>query len=253
MSSNDTREALAAKAKDAVRRVAAGSASVKAALDEIDRLAALTEQPAAPQALPGFVLVPKEPTQAMVWKGHDALGPCVGSCGEASPPSWADVADAYRAMLAAAPAAPAQEPQQPAPRVRPLLDIATSLAEHLHQVQDWIEEHLAAAASSPAPAVQPTEKAVPCPVVAGWTGPGAFGRVWLRLGDGPEETEYVPAEAVAELVEALGTARPYVVAASTRYYDGVNGHLIRSEAVNRIAEIDALIAKHGQPQGGSNG
>lgn len=116
-----------------------------------------SDSSAAPQGVqaeppPGFVLVPKEPTPEMVVAMKEAWW--VG--GSTHCAKTADAYRVYAAMLAAAPAAPAQEPQQPAPHVRPLLDIATSLAEHLHQVQDWIEEHLAAAASSPAP-VQPNQ------------------------------------------------------------------------------------------------
>lgn len=50
----------------------------------------------------------------------------------------------------------------------------------------------------PAPAQQSTEETVPWPTVTRTSGMGsdggAAGRVWLRLGDGPEETEYVRAD-----------------------------------------------------------
>lgn len=54
----------------------------------------------------GYKLVPVEPTCSMVLAGQKALGGCVGSCGEASPPDGSDIADAFSAMLAAAPAPP---------------------------------------------------------------------------------------------------------------------------------------------------
>lgn len=56
---------------------------------------------------PGFVLVPTRPTKEMIDAGMEGLGPCVGSCGEASPPERTDFRDCYVAMLAAAPQPPA--------------------------------------------------------------------------------------------------------------------------------------------------
>lgn len=54
----------------------------------------------------GYKLLPVEPTCSMVLAGLKALGGCVGSCGEASPPDGGDINDAFSAMLAAAPAPP---------------------------------------------------------------------------------------------------------------------------------------------------
>jgi len=53
-----------------------------------------------------FKLVPVEPTCSMVLAGLKALGGCVGSCGEASPPDGGDINDAFSAMLDAAPTPP---------------------------------------------------------------------------------------------------------------------------------------------------
>lgn len=54
----------------------------------------------------GYKLVPVEPTCSMVLAGLKALGGCVGSCGEASPPDGSDIHDAFSEMLAAAPTPP---------------------------------------------------------------------------------------------------------------------------------------------------
>lgn len=54
----------------------------------------------------GYKLVPVEPTTEMVLAGLKALGGCVGSCGEASPPEHSDILDAFSGMLAAAPTPP---------------------------------------------------------------------------------------------------------------------------------------------------
>ncbi|WP_167309938.1 hypothetical protein [Ralstonia mannitolilytica] len=50
----------------------------------------------------GYVLVPAEPTRQMVDAAEEALGPCVGSCGEASPPDYPTICDAVRAAIAKA-------------------------------------------------------------------------------------------------------------------------------------------------------
>lgn len=54
----------------------------------------------------GYKLVPVEPTCSMVLAGLKALGGCVGSCGEASPPDGSDILDTFSAMLSAAPTPP---------------------------------------------------------------------------------------------------------------------------------------------------
>ena len=71
----------------------------------------------------------------------------------------------------------------------------------------WVGAHAAwdgwraRAAIATQAAQQPTVKddlTVPWPVVTAYSGgasrEGVAGRVWLRLGDGPEEVEYVPAQ-----------------------------------------------------------
>lgn len=192
-------------------------------------------------------------------------------------------ADILRMLVAAQPAAsspaPTQDPQQPAPVDKKInRRNAERLLEELMANCEVIGyEKGLAAASSPAPAVQPEERKVHWPVVTRYSGGAISDRVWLRLGDGPEETEYAPAvqptpltqeehdaamerisdaldeydaereqatrqaEAVAELVKALRDARPYVESATSG---------LRAAAKIRDT-IDALIAKHGQ-QGGSN-
>lgn len=47
------------------------------------------------------VLAAQEVTDAMIDAAIEALGPCVGSCGEASPPDRCDIKDAIEAALAA--------------------------------------------------------------------------------------------------------------------------------------------------------
>ncbi|MCW3733692.1 hypothetical protein, partial [Burkholderia cenocepacia] len=42
-----------------------------------------------------------EVTDAMIDAAIEAIGPCVGSCGEASPPERCDIRDAIEAALAA--------------------------------------------------------------------------------------------------------------------------------------------------------
>ncbi|MBN9410873.1 MAG: hypothetical protein J0H69_17145 [Burkholderiales bacterium] len=50
--------------------------------------------------------------------------------------------------------------------------------------------------------------------------------------------------------EALQLAREYVQNASERYYDGTNGHGIRTEAKRRLALIDAALTIPARPQAG---
>jgi hypothetical protein len=66
---------------------------------EIDAL----KQPAQAVVPEGWKLVPINPTIVMLKEGMDGLGPCVGSCGEASPPNVSDIQSCWESMLNAAP------------------------------------------------------------------------------------------------------------------------------------------------------
>jgi len=59
-------------------------------------------QPVQPTIPEGCVWVPIEPTPEMNKAGLNELS-CVGSCGEASPPSLYDMGCSYAAMIAARP------------------------------------------------------------------------------------------------------------------------------------------------------
>lgn len=54
----------------------------------------------------------REVTDAMIDAAIEALGPCVGSCGEASPPQRCDIRDAIEAALAARRTTPDREAWQ---------------------------------------------------------------------------------------------------------------------------------------------
>lgn len=203
-----------------------------------------SDSSAAPQGVqaeppPGFVLVPKEPTEAMHAAAVRTIVRCNGN--DDFPPR------VWRAMLAAAPAAPAQEPQQPdvptkqAAVLMKLIraawkgdpEIAEAYGNLLAERMDadgrpgrYVRDTLAilrgerqevlihpAAASSPAPAVQPTE-------------------------------------AVAELVEALRDVMVMWDSPQPRKLDDALTWRQNDERARTKAR--ALIAKHGQPQGGSN-
>lgn len=68
----------------------------------------------------GYKLVPVDPTIEMLSAGLKALGGCVGSCGEASPPEHSDILDAFSGMLDAAPAHP--QPIYDEPKERELFE-----------------------------------------------------------------------------------------------------------------------------------
>jgi hypothetical protein len=78
------------------------------------------------------------------------------------------------------------------------------------------------------------------------------GPVQLMADEAPVGSEERPADATqpapsaepdaSNLRAALALARPYVVSATERMYDGTNGHGIRQEAARRLAMIDAALA-----------
>lgn len=75
----------------------------------------------------GYKLVPVEPTRSMVLAGLKALGGCVGSCGESSPPDGGDINDTFSAMLDAAPTPP-----------QPIYDEAAEL----NLFEAWYEDYV---------------------------------------------------------------------------------------------------------------